>query len=212
MTARTSIRALGLLTGALVVAACGGGSGPTNAPVATQAAVATPAATQAPAPTGQDIPSFALPSFHGNVDLEKLIPTSIGGEAITTLSMTGDDFVGSGSDTELTAVLATLNKQPSDLSVAFGGNSMVQIIAFQVNGVPGSQILDAFYNASKSTLDATISDVTIAGKAVKKITPSSTTDTPSYVYAKDDVVYSVGASGDAALTDALLTETFQKLP
>lgn len=211
MTARTSFRAFALLTGAVLVAACGG-SAATNAPAATQAAQATVAATQGPGATDAGEPSFALPSFHGNVDLEKLIPTSIGGEDITTLSMTGDDFVGSGSDPTLTAVLDALNKQPSDLSVAFGGNTAVQIIAFQVNGVPGSQILDAFYNAAKSTLDAAISSSTIAGKAAQKVTPTDTTQLPSYLYVKNDVVFSIAAGGDVGLTDAQLTEVFQKLP
>ncbi|GEM_PF-3086306 len=211
MTARTSIRAFALIATSLAFSACSGGGAATTAP-ATQAAQATAApVTPAPVATDAGEPSFALPSFHGNVDLEKLIPTSIGGEPITTLSMTGDQFVGSGADAQLGAVLTALNKQPSDLSVAFGGNSTVTIIAFEVNGVSGSQILDAFYNASKATLNATITDVTIAGKAAKKETPTDTTEDPSYIYVKGDVVFSIaGASGP--LTDAQLTEIFQKLP
>ncbi|HYK95677.1 MAG TPA: hypothetical protein VE011_07435 [Candidatus Dormibacteraeota bacterium] len=212
MTARTSIRALALLASTLVAAACsGGGSTATNV-AATQAAQATTTpVTQAPVATDAGNPTFALPSFHGNVDLEKLIPTSIGGEPLTTLSMTGDQFIGSGADSQLSAVLAALNKQPSDLSVAFGGNAKVTVTAFQVKGVSGSQILDAFYNASKSTLNANITDANIAGKAGKKVTPNDTTQAPSYIYTKDDVVFAIaGASGP--LTDAQLTEVFQKLP
>lgn len=211
MTARTSVRALALLTGALLVAACAGGA-PTNAPAATQDGLATAAATQGPGATDASEPSFALPSLHGNVDLEKLIPASIGGEDMTTMSMTGEDFVGSGSDTDLTAVLDALNKQPADLSVAFGGNTAVQIIAFQVSGVPGSQILDAFRSAAGSTLAVTISNTTIAGKAAQKVTPTDTTQLPSYLYIKNDVVFSIAAGGDVGLTDAQLTEVFQKLP
>ncbi|MEA2674410.1 MAG: hypothetical protein QOI92_1602 [Chloroflexota bacterium] len=211
MTPRTSFRAIALLASALVAAACSSGGAATIAP-ATQAAQATTApATQAPAATDAGNPSFALPSFHGNVNLEKLIPTSLAGEPMITLSMTGDQFVGSGADAQLGAVLSALNKQPSDLSVAFGGNSIVTIIAFQVNGVSGSQILDAFYNASKATLDATITDVTIAGKAAKKETPTDTTQDPSYIYVKGDVVFSIAGAG-GPLTDAQLTEIFQKLP
>jgi hypothetical protein len=211
MTARTSIRALALLASGLV-AACSGGGSATNAP-ATQAALATiPPVTQAPAATGAGEPSFALPSFHGNVDLEKLIPTSIGGEPLTTLSMTGDQFVGSGADSELSAVLAALNKQPSDLSVAFGGSSLVTVTAFQVKGVSGSQILGAFYNASQSSLDATLSDTSFAGKAAKKVTPNDTTENPTYIYTKDDVVFAIAPGGEGPLTDAQLMEVFQKLP
>jgi hypothetical protein len=207
MTARTAARAVGLLATAIVVAACSGGSGATNAP-ATQAA-ATTAATQAPAGSSQGNPTFALPSFHGDVDLEKLIPTTIGGEAMTTLSMGGEEFVGSGSDAELTAVLTALGKQPSDLSVAFGGNTQVQIVAFQVNGVPGSQILNAFYTASQASAGSTISDASFGGKSVKKIQPTDLTEDPSYVYTKEDVVFTVGGT---EITDALLNEAFSKLP
>ena len=211
MTARPSIRAIAFFATVLVVAACGSGGTQTNAP-ATQAAQATTApATPGPVATDAGNPTFALPSIHGNVDLEKLIPSSIAGEALTTMSMTGDSFIGSGADAQLSAVLTALNKQPSDLSVAFGGNSSVTITAFQVKGASGSQILDAFYNASKSTLDATITDANIAGKAGKKVTPNDTTEDPSYIYTKDDVVFAIAGAG-GPLTDAQLTEIFQKLP
>lgn len=211
MTSRATFRAVALAASALVAAACSGGGGATTAPATQAAPATTAAATQVPAATDEGNPTFALPSIHGNVNLEKLIPTSIGGEAITTLSMTGDQFVGSGADSDLVAVLTALNKQPTDLSVAFGGNTTVTIIAFQVNGVSGSQILDAFYNVSKASLNATITDVSIAGKAAKKETPTDTTQDPSYIYVKADVVFSIaGASG--ALTDAQLAEVFQKLP
>jgi hypothetical protein len=210
MTARTSIGALALLTAALGLAACGGTNPGTQIPTQAPLATTTPA-TQAPAATAEPDASFPQPSIHSDVNLEKLIPGSIGGEATTTLSMSGDDFVGSGADSQLGPVLDALNKQPADLSVAFGGNSMVQIIAFQVHGVPGDQILAAFYNVSKTTLNATITDTTIAGKAAKKITPNDTTQSASYIYVKNDVVFSVaGAVG--AITDAQLTEVFQKLP
>jgi hypothetical protein len=211
MTPRTGLRSVTLIAAALIVGACGGGA-PATAPAATQAAAATLApSTPAPVASAVGEPTFALPSLHGNVDLEQLIPTNIGGEDMTRMSMTGDQFVGSGADATVSAVLDALNKQPSDLSVAFGGNSMVQVIAFQVNGVSGSQILDAFYNASKNSLDATITDVTIAGKAAKKETPNDTTQDPSYVYVKNDVVFSIGG-GSGPIADAVLTETFQKLP
>ena len=208
MTVRTTVRPLGLLAIALLVAACGSAAVTAAPPTPT----AAPAATLGPAPTQASEPTFVLPSVHGNVDLEKLIPSQIGGEPITTLSMTGADFVGSGSDATVSAVLDQLHKQPSDLSVAFGGNSQIQIIAFQSNGVPAAQIVDAFYNVSKSTLDATLSDTTIAGKAAKKLTPTDTTQFPTYLYAKNDVVFTVAGPGDEAISDANLTEVFQKLP
>ena len=206
MTARPSIRTFTLLIAAVALAACSGGAA-TNAP-ATQAAAATQAvvATQAPAATDNGLPSFVLPSFHANSNLEKLIPTEVGGEAITTLSVSGTDLIGLGSSDELKAVLTALGKQPSDLSAALGGNSLVEFAAFQVNGVSGSQILSAF--SAQSVTDSVVTDATFGGKSVKKIAPTDGSDA-TYVYTRDDVVFSVSGS---ELTDALLNEAFSKLP
>ena len=199
MTARTIARPLALLAGvAILVAACGGGA-------ASQAPATQAPATQAPAATDGALGSFPTASFHGDVDLERMLPTEIGGEAITPLSMTGEQFMGGGGSDELTGILSGLNKAPKDLSVAFGGTTTVSIIAFQIDGVPGGTILEAFKNAS--TGGATLTDVSFGGKSVKKITDENGDD--SYAYSKDDVVFVV--SGDE-LTDALLNETFSKLP
>jgi hypothetical protein len=213
MTTRTIARPLALLAGvAIFVAACGG-SAATQAPGATTGTGVTQApATQAPATqaagaTAGAVPSFAIPSFHGAVDLEKLVPTQIGGEAVSVNSMSGATFLGGGGSDEISGVLSGLGKQPSDLSVAFGFNTKVSILAFQVNGVPGNTILEAFKNAS--TDGATLSDVSIGGKSVKKVTPADAGDDVTYAYATQDVVFVV--SGDN-LTDALLTEAFSKLP
>jgi hypothetical protein len=203
MTVRTTIPALALLAGAILLAACGGGTAAT-APGATQAAAAT--STQAPAATDAGIPSFVLPSFHANSNLEKLIPTEVGGEPITTMSVSGADLIGLGSSEVLSSVLTALGKQPSDLSAAFGGNSLIEIVAFQINGESGSQILDAFNAQSQS--DSIVSDASFGGKSVKKIAPSGGGDA-TYVYTKDDVIFSVTGSD---ITDALLNEAFSKLP
>lgn len=213
MTPTRITRGAALLVVALVVAACGGATA-SSAPTATQAAsLASPAVTAAPptatpAPTDLTIPSFALPSLHGNVSLEQLIPTEIGGEAVDTQSMTGQDYVGLSSGKELIAVLTGLHKQPSDLSVALGTNTQVVIIAVQVNGVPGSQLATALIHGTAQYADATITQATVGGKQVQKIEPSDGSDT-QYLYAKDDVVFGVGGSG---VTDAVLNEAFSKLP
>jgi ABC-type glycerol-3-phosphate transport system substrate-binding protein len=210
MTPARITRGAALLVAGLVVAACGGATA-SSAPDATQAAsLAAPVVTAAatPAPTELAIPSFVLPSFHGNVSLEQLIPAEIGGEAVDTQSMTGQDYVGLSSGKELLAVLSGLHKQPSDLSVALGTNTQVVIIAVQVKGVPGSQLVSALISGTAQYADATITAATIGGKQVQKIEPSDGSDT-QYLYTKDDVVFGVGGSG---VTDAVLNEAFSKLP
>lgn len=207
MTSRTA-RSLALAAGLVILVAACGGASPTQAPV-TQAPVTQAPVTQATQPAGSEgVPSFALPSFHGDVDLEKMIPAEIGGEAVSVQSMTGTQFMGTGNE-QFTAVLGTLGKQPSDLSVAFGFNTQISVIAFQVNGTPGDAILEAFKNATADV--GTLTDATYGGKSVKKVTPTDTTEDISYVYTTQDVVFVVSGIGDA-LTDALLDETFQKLP
>jgi hypothetical protein len=211
MTSRTA-RSLTLVAGlAIVVAACGGSSGasgPATQGPATQAPTTQAPATRGPAATG-GLQSIDTSSFHADQDLEALMPKDIGGEPVTVLSMTGDAFLIQGSSPEFEAALAALGKTAADLSVAFGGNTKITIIAFQVDGAPADQILNALFTAYQQSTQATVTDVTISGKAVKKITPASTAESLSYIYAVRDVVFSVGGT---ALTEALLNETFQKLP
>ena len=209
MTARRAGTSLALLTGAaLLVAACGGAAattGPSNA-AGTQVAPSQGAPSEAAPSEGLPGSSFALPSFHSNVDLEKLIPAEIGGEAVTTQSMSGAQFLGTPNN-EFAGVLAGLGKQPSDLSVAFGFNMQLSVIAFQIKGTQGAAILDAFKNSSADV--GTLTDVSFGGKAVKKLTPTDASEGTSYVYTTQDVVFVVSG---ATLTDALLNEAFSKLP
>ena len=209
MTARRNATGLGLLIGAsLLIAACGAAAN-TTAPTTTTPTA--PPITEAPGSepaASEGLPSFALPSFHSNADLEKLIPAEIGGEAIATQSMSGAQFLGTPNNA-FANVLSGLGKQPSDLSVAFGFNMQVSVIAFQIKGTAGSAILDAFKNSSTDV--GTLTDVNYGGKAVKKLTPTDASEGTSYIYTTQDVVFVVGATGDT-LTDALLTEAFSKLP
>lgn len=214
MTARITARPLAALAAlAIVVAACGNGAA-TSAP-ATQGAPATQApATQAPVATQgavatDGLPSFALPSFHSDQDLEDLFPDEIGGVDITVLSMTGDQFLGQGTSPELDAALSALGKSASDLSVAFGGAGTITIIAFKIAGVPASSIETALFQAYQQQTEATISDATFSGKSVKKITPTDTSEDISYLYGVQDVIFAVGGMD---VTDAQLTEVFSKLP
>lgn len=214
----TTIRAAGLLAaGALFIAACGGNAAttaPTTAP--TTAATTAPVATQAPAPTdvagaSNALPSFDLSSFHGDQDLEAMIPKQIGGENLTVLSMTGDQFLGDGSASpELSGALTALGKTTSDLSVAFAGTSKITVVAFRVKGVGADALFNAFKSAQTGTYTA--DSVSYGGKSVTKITPSD--GSIAFIYSKDDTMFVVGASGssDTVPSDALLNEAFQKLP
>jgi hypothetical protein len=201
-----------LLMAGVVIAGCGGSGAPTpTAPGTTTtptSVVTAPPATTLPTEGG--LPSFALPSFVGDKDLEAMLPKEIGGQPLTVLSMTGNEFLGTGQNAEMNAMLTQLGKTPSDLSVAFAGTANVTIVAFRVKGVPAGQILPALVSAYQEGVDATPSQTTIAGKSVTKFTPAAAGETATYIYTAGDTVFAVG--GMSQLSDAVLNEVFSKLP
>jgi hypothetical protein len=209
MTARiTALPLAALASIAILAAACGGGTA-TTAPGSTGGPATQSAATQGPASTDGAEFSFDTSSFHADVQLESLFPKQIGGEDLTVLSMAGPDFLDGGAAPALEAALESLGKQASDVSVAFGGGP-ITIIAFKVNGVSGASILSAVF-AAYTENDSTVTDANMGGKSVKKLTPpEGSSEDPTYVYAAQNVVFSVG--GDSDTTDALLNEVFSKLP
>lgn len=190
-----------LATLATFIAACGNGAA-TTAPV-TQAAATQAPATQAAA-GGPSIDPLA--SFHGAQDLEKLLPDAIAGVPVIKASVTGTVFMSTlGGSEELGKALIALGKTPDDLSVAFGSAGTGTIFAFQVNGVPGDQIVSALFAAQSE--GSTVTDVSFGGKSVKKVIASGET-TASYIYSAGDVVF-VTLAG---ITDAQLNDLFAALP
>jgi hypothetical protein len=214
MTARTSARALALLTGAvLVLAACGPGGTATSSPAATTATVATPApdATDPGFFPSFDLGSFAIPSFNSDVELEGLLPDTIAGVTVQKFSMTGDSFMGTGGTgtDELDAILDQAGKTPADLSVAFAGTNAVTLIAYRIKGVPADTFFQAFLTAAQQGGETTLTDASFGGKSVKKLVSTDTDTGTVYVYASGDVLFTVLG---AALTDAILQEAFSALP
>jgi hypothetical protein len=187
---------------ALVVAACGG-TGATNAPPST----ASTATSEPPASFNLPDASFVLPSFEPNPELEAMFPERIGGQPLQVLSMSGAEFMASESGVELAPVLDQLQVTADDLSVAFGGTQQVTVVAFQIKGVSAKQFFNAYLATAPGAQDAAVTDATFSGKTVKKVVPADG-DTV-YLYLHGDVMWTVGGTG---LTDALLTETFSKLP
>lgn len=203
MSTRSTALPLAVLTSlAILVSACGGGAVATDA-IATQAPI-----SQAPAATDGGLPSFDTSSFHADEKLEDLFPDSIGGEELNVLSMSGDQFMGEGASPELVDALGALGKEASDLSVAFGANGSVVIIAFRLDGVSGQALLTALFQAVQQENGSTVTDVSISGKSIKKLVSTDTEET-LYIYAASDVVFSVVGDG---ISNAQLDEIFSKLP
>jgi hypothetical protein len=212
MTERTMrtplIRSLALAVPiALLVLGCSGQPGAT---ATAQVSSPTPS-PETPTDTDGGLPTFELPSFSGDQELEDLLPDELGGTDVDKISLTGAEFVqlGNPASPELQTLLNTLGKQPSDLSVAFGSAGSMTLIAYRIKGVPGDAILTSILSAYQATQDSTATDVSFAGKTVKKFVPSDPTGDIVYVRTAGDAVFVVGGED---LTDALLTEAFSKLP
>ena len=212
MTARRTGTAITLFAGlALAVGACGG-SAATSAPTSAASTEAPPVseapATEAPAASGLPGFSFALPSFTADTELEAMFPKEIAGKTLQVLSMSGTDFMGANpAGDAIQPVLTQLGKSPSDLSVAFGGTEDLAVIAFRIKGIAAEQFLGAYTQTAAQ--GATITDASFGGKSVKKVVTTDQPPTTTYLYLKNDVIWTVSGS---ALTDALLNEAFSKLP
>jgi hypothetical protein len=204
LTGRRVAALVVLLLGA-GVAACGGTASGTPIPGA-----GSPGPTAAPATAPSfSFPdfSFALPSFEANPELEAMFPDQIAGQPVEVLSMTGTSFMAGASGTQLAPVLQQLDAKAADMSVAFGGTAQVTVVAFKIEGVSAQQFFSAYIATAQGAQGAAIADASYGGKAVKKIVPLGADVV--YLYLHGDVTWTVGGT---ALTDALLTETFSKLP
>ena len=207
-------RSLAALAAALLVAACGP-SGPTEGPDGSQGAAGTPLpGTQAPftlppLPSGLVIPSFVLPSFNEDEELEALLPDQLGGTPISYLSMTGETFMANPlSSAQFEAVLEQFDKTPADLSVAFGGTPDITLFAYRIKGIAAGTFLPALVQAFGAQMGGVATSAeTHGGKNVTKVDPSD--GDIVYGYTSGDVVFIVGGDG---LDTALLAEAFAALP
>jgi hypothetical protein len=208
MRPRGTVKAAILLVIAAAAGACGTSAGPTTAPTPSSAPSAAPA-TLPTLPTEAPLPTFAVPSFVGDEELEAMFPADIAGEPLTVVSIAGTELPQTLGGQQLMDVLEALHKTPADLSVAFTGTSNVTIQAFRVKGVPATKILPAIVAVYQQGSGSISSQATFAGKSVTKFTPTSGSDPAVYLYLAGDTVFTVGG---ANATDALLTEVFSKLP
>ena len=211
-------RSPGLLAAALIavaIAACGP-TGPTPTPGGSDGAVDPSApATRPPGtipalPSDLPFPSFVLPSFNEDEELEALLPQQLGGTAISYLSMTGETFMGMdpASAAQFEAVLQEFDRTPADLSVAFGGTRAITLFAYQIRDVSASTFLPALIQSFGAQMGGvTTTTESYGGKSVTKLVPAE--GGTVYLYTSGDVVFVVGGDG---VTPALLDEAFTALP
>ena len=186
---------------ALLMTACGGSASGTSA---------TASPTASPEPTTD--PPSVLPSAGAVADLEALIPAEIGGIPLQKSSMSGDQFVTSGSSSqELQDFLGSLGVAVTDVSIAIGvglspqSGDAVAMFVFRAEGADTDQLVRGF----KAAYDADNEEglvwepASIGGKTVERTTNPQQPDQVIYLYARDDVLFFLTTATEGQAAEAL---------
>ena len=199
---------------AVFVAACGGSAtaapsaaapsaaesvAPSVAPSPSAEASATPAESTAPDASGA-IPSFAIPSFTADKDLEALLPSTFDGATLQKISFKGAQFLGQDPTSDFNKTVTALGLNASDVSMAAAVDAAVQFVAIRFAGADSGKLLQVFRTASQVSGDL-IGSVNLGGKDVIKTKDSS--GSFSYLYVRNDVVLGVTTKDDATAAKAL---------
>ncbi len=176
---------------------------PSVAPSPSAETSAAPAGSTAPAASG-GLPSFAIPSFNADKDLEALLPTTFNGATLQKLSMKGEQFLGQSSNADFTKALTALGLTTADVSVAFAadptGKMDVTFAAIRFKGAESGKLLQVFQAASVAP-GSVITSVNLGGKDVIKTKDSS--GSISYFYVRSDVLLGVTAKDDGTAAKGL---------
>ena len=203
---------------AVFVAACGGSAtaapsaaapsvadtvGPSVAPSPPPEATAAPAESTAPDASGA-IPSFAIPSFNADKDLEAVLPSTFDGVTLQKFSFKGAEFLDQDPNSDFNKAVTALGLTASSVSVAAAADATgkldVSFIAVRFVGAESGKLLEVFKAAAESSGEF-VGAVNLGGRDVLKAKDGS--GSFSYVYVRGDVVLGVTAKDDAAAAPAL---------
>jgi hypothetical protein len=160
------------------------------------------AAAPAPAQTG---------SRHAAPDLEALLPTSLGGVALTIESQSGTDL--RTSSVAFDAFLASLGKTRADFSLAsaYARKGLPAAVgAWRVQGASGAELLPSFKVAlqASSATPLASAEEQLAGRPVTRIgDKGQLAQGPLYAFARGDTIWFV-----QTIEPALAQEAMAKLP
>jgi hypothetical protein len=206
---RRSIRFLAILPLALLLAACGAnGAAPSSA--------ASPSLSTGLTPLGSAGPSESpAPSvnLHGATDLEARLPDQIGGTTLTKVSLTGADFLATGSTTsqgQLETMLSGLGKTTSDLSLAEEGDPsgylVLQVGLLRVAGAPSVPLLTAWVASQQAATGnkLQVSTQTVGSTQLTKLVdPSRPVGGSTYAWAIGDTIALVRADDQKLVEEAV---------
>jgi hypothetical protein len=148
---------------------------------------------------------------HADKDLEALLPTVLGGVALTVESQAGPDLLT--NSVAFDAFLKSLDKTRADFTLASAyahGGLKAQVGAWRVKGADSALLVPGFEAAvqASSTTPLTKADDTLGGHAVTRIgDPGQLTQGPLYAIVRGDTLLFV-QTPDRALAE----EAMGKLP
>ena len=182
---------------AVVAAACSSSS-PTAAP--SPAATAAPGTATATPNTPDDV------SYHSAPDLEKLLPTSLGGYALERASQRGTDLLDPGR--AFTDMLANLGRSLSDFALASASarGLKAEIGIWRIAGANDKDLVSEFIKAiqGSSNTPLVVGEMTVGGHPVTRIGEAGQlTKGPIYVYLKDGLLIFVETTDPALAEEAL---------
>jgi hypothetical protein len=171
------------------------------------AAIVGAAATEAPR-----VVAVAATLRHADPELEALLPTSLGGVALTVESQAGPEL--STNSAPFDAFLNGLGKTRADFTLASayapGGGLKAEVGAWRVKGADTALLVPSFEDVmqASSATPLTIAGETIAGRAVTRIgDPGQLTRGPLYVVVRGEALLFVQTP-----EPALAEEAMTKLP
>lgn len=173
----------------------------------------------AQSPSPPPLPSpMATPLFAPD-DLASVVPSSVGGVALTVMGDRGEGGQGFlwGPDIERD-FLTPLGRVPEDVRQAVGLTDPVApevaVIALRVDGIDGEVMLDALIDAmmvrpevATAPPDITFEWLDIDGRRVRLIATEG--GPPTYLYAKGEVGFVIALAEDGTLT---VEEVVAELP
>ena len=131
----------------------------------------TPIAIPTSTSARSSLPSYALPSFTSDKDLEALLPDTIGGQVVIKQSLSGGiRNASAGGSASIDGLLAEVDATIDDVSVAIGvASDSVVVIAYQIDGVRAERIFDGFLTAVPSGAGGDVRKLRSAGESVTQV-------------------------------------------
>ena len=148
---------------------------------------------------------------HAALELEALLPTTLGGVSLTIESQAGTDLATESAAFD--AFLAGLGKSRADFTLASAyspGGLKAAVGAWRVNGADSALLLPGFATAVQASSTTTLAQVEeiVAGRTVNRIgDPGQLTQGPLYVFVRGDTLWFVQTT-----ERALAEEAMNKLP